>query len=146
MPKNSKHVINKNEKLWSRVAYQEFKTCSTDRFTFSNVSEGILEITKVQRPLKVSIFQEDQLEAFKKPDSITIKFGWYHWKATEVIGWRFFSRKRTFIEATMRNFRRDSLFFVDWSPHVEIIIKELWCHCPLNYWRKGRSVWWELFV
>ena len=33
-------------------------------------------------------------------------------------------------------------FFVEWSPHVEIIIKELWCHCPLNYWWKGRSVWW----
>ena len=27
----------------------------------------------------------------------------------------------------------------------KFIIKELWCHCPLNYWWKGLSAWWSCF-
>ena len=27
----------------------------------------------------------------------------------------------------------------------KVIIKELWCRCPLNYWRKGLSAWWIFF-
>ena len=54
------------------LVYQEIKTRSLDRFTFSNVSEGVIEIIKVQRKNpKATIFQEDQLEEFKKSNTIT---------------------------------------------------------------------------
>ena len=54
------------------LVYQEIKTRSLDRFTFSNVSDGVLEIFKVQqKPPKARKFQEDQLEEFKKSNTIT---------------------------------------------------------------------------
>ena len=68
----SNHVIKRGAIL----IYRENKALSFDRFTFSNVSDGALESIKLQRkPPKVRIYQEDQLESFKKPDSIKIKFG-----------------------------------------------------------------------
>ena len=54
------------------LVYQEIKTRSIDRFSFSNVSDGVLETIKVQRkPPKIRIFQGDQLKEFKKTNSIT---------------------------------------------------------------------------
>ena len=42
----SDHVINKNEKRF--LVYQEIKTCSINRFSFSNVSDEVLETIIVQ--------------------------------------------------------------------------------------------------
>ena len=62
-----------------------------------------------------------------------------------MFGWRFLLEKE-FLQKLPRSIPvLTHVFFVDWSPHVEIIIKELWCRCPLNYWWKGISVWWSCF-
>ena len=37
------------------------------------------------------------------------------------------------------------VFFVDWSPHVEIYYKGIMMLLPLNYWWKGLSAWWSCF-
>ena len=104
-------VLNIFQSMWSirTRTYQEIKTRSNDRFTLSNVSEEVLEAIKVLQKLpKARIFQKNQLEAFKKPDSITVKFGWYQWKANGVFGWTFFFWKRTLREVIMLHSRSDA--------------------------------------
>ena len=102
-----------------------------------NVSDGVLEIIKVQRePPKARIFQEDQLENSRNQIlsqvwMISMKSKWSLWVKVLFL-------KKNFTEATTQHSRTDARFFVDWSPHVEFYYKRnLWCRCPLNYLWKG---------
>ena len=129
----SDHVINKNEKrLWFIKTLKHVPWIASPSQMFWRGSRD-----KVQRkPPMARIFQEDQLEAFKKLDSITIKFGWYQWNANEVFRWRFFSeKKKTFTEATTRHSRIVTHLSFRWlKPSCGIYYKELWYR---NYDEKG---------
>ena len=136
-------MINKNEKLFWFI--KKLKTRSLDRFTFSNVSDGVLEIIKVQRkPPKTRIFQEDQLEEFKKSNTIT-SLDYINEKQMKSLGEGSFLKKNFYrsYHAALPYWR--TFFSLTEALMWKFIIKELWCRCPLNYWWKGLSAWWSCF-
>ena len=138
----SEHVINKNEKRFLLIKkFKHVPLIASPSKCFWWGSWDNQSTVKIST--KARIFKEDQLEEFKKSNTIT-SLDYINEKQMKSLG------EGSFLE---KNFNRSyhaafpywrTFFFVDWSPHVEIYYKGIMM-LPLNYWWKGLSAWWSCF-
>ena len=122
----SDNVINKNEKrFWfiKKLKHVPLIASSSQMFLIGFLRQSSAKTSKGKNISGRSSGRTQEIEYHHK-------FGWYQWKANEVFGWRFFSRKKNIYRSYHTAFPYWRTFFVDWSPHVEIYCKGIMMSLP----------------